>query len=213
MTRFTSRLIGIGFVVLAAWFYAGSRPLYQPEGILVPDAPVEELLGSGAPGFEREGWRLTALARYAGEGRVLSVQRYRGSEADLAPVDVALGWGRLSDTAVLRNAEVALGDRRLFYQSFDPTLDERQMVQSIVNLHLVPASPETEARIREVRAGNVVRIAAYVVRAVGPEGRTWEGAAEIPGETAASRLLWVENLEVLPPAPPPGQPDTQPATR
>jgi hypothetical protein len=50
---------------------------------------------------------LTSLASFDIRARVLARERYRFDRAaDLSPIDLALGWGRMSESAVLDQLKI-----------------------------------------------------------------------------------------------------------
>jgi hypothetical protein len=103
---------GLGYL-----FGLGSRPIPRPPGVLAPLPPVQEEIPQGerVP-LERPPYRLEPVARFHLEARVLGKRVYRADRAaDLAPVDLALGWGRMSDTRVLERIRLWQDHRFYFY--------------------------------------------------------------------------------------------------
>lgn len=191
------RLLVIALILLAAWFYSSTRPVGQPDGVLAPDPPVERPLEGEPQTFERNGFILRPLARFSADARVLSVQRYaRDRESRVSPADAAIGWGALSDSAVLRSTDIAQDKRQLFYRSYDPALPDAEAVKLMLNLHLVPADGATEEAIVRLRAGQRVLLEGDLVEVAGPENWRWRGDAGEAGVTAPSRVLRVTRLEV-----------------
>jgi len=63
----------------------------------VAEQPFQET--TNAPAMQRKGFEIQPVARYEIRAKVLSTERYRtGREADLSPVDFALGWGGRSNS-------------------------------------------------------------------------------------------------------------------
>ena len=84
---------------------------------------------------------MKALAAFVVEARVLGRENYRfDAGAELAPVDLALGWRPMSDSAVL--AEIAIHQRNRFYYWFTATfpIPRRDIEIHSANMHLIPAS-------------------------------------------------------------------------
>src|SRR5687768_17606787 len=76
------------------------RAVDHPPGVLVAAEPMQRLV-QRAP-FIHGDYQLTPLADFEVEARVLSVERYRtDGGARVSPIDFALGWGPMSDSAVL----------------------------------------------------------------------------------------------------------------
>ncbi|MGH8665961.1 MAG: hypothetical protein ACREUX_17005 [Burkholderiales bacterium] len=196
MTRTVRTVLSFGLIVLALWFYNTVRPVPQPPGILAPDAPQIEAVAGEPEVFERNEHVLTALARFSGHARVLSVDRYGDRASKVAPLDVALGWGPMSDSATLKVVDVAQTERGVVFQSFDPKLPDEQVAAYVLNLHVVAADGELRKRLGELRAGNVVRIEGWLVEAVAGDGWRWRGTARDGAPTMPATLLWLEKLEV-----------------
>ena len=101
----------IGAVIFSLyWFLPGSEIARAP-GVLAPDEPVQRELFTSSF-HEQNGYRIAPLATFDIRARVISAARYRfGREADLAPVDLVLGWGALSDTNVLKQISFSQSGR------------------------------------------------------------------------------------------------------
>jgi len=189
-------VLTIALVVLALWFYDAMRPVPQPPGILAPDAPRIEPVQGKPPVFARNSHVLTALAHFSAHARVLSLDRYGDRAAKVAPLDVALGWGPMSDSAVLKLTDVAQTERGVLFQSYDPKLPNDLMATYLMNLHVIAGEPELQKRLAEVRAGNVVRIEGWLVEAVADDGWRWRGSAREHAPKMPATLLWLQKLEV-----------------
>lgn len=81
----------------------------------VAETPVQGSVSGAA--MQHAGYVIEPVASYEVRARVLSIERYRiGREADLSPVDFALGWGPMSDTAVLDQLKISQGNRWYYYR-------------------------------------------------------------------------------------------------
>jgi hypothetical protein len=205
MTPVTRQIILIGLLVLGVWFYETMRPVWQPPGILAPDPPRISELAQKPRTLVRNEYVYTPLAALSAKARILSVERYgRDRESQASLLDVVLGWGRMSDYAVLKNVDVAQTERRVLSKSYDPKLPDSEVEASILNLHLVTADPAVEKAIRQLRTGNVVTLEGYLVEAAGGDGWRWKGQTGQLVSSLPGTLLWVERIEVE---------QTQPSTK
>lgn len=189
-----------GFVAWSAWHWWHDRPVEPPAGVLAPDEPVQAALEAGDTRTRGE-WTLEPRAEFSITARVLSRETYSfDGFAGAAPVDLALGWGPMSDSTVLAPLEIAQGARfyTLRWRS-DPPLPASELLRHSSNVHTIPANDAIERRLRYLRAGQVVRLDGLLV-----DGRRENGAAFRTSLTrddtgaGACEVLLVERLEVVP---------------
>ena len=197
MTRMTRHILTIGLLLLGLWLYETMRPVPQPPGVLAPDAPRIEPVTGKAQIFERNAHVLTALARFDAHARVLSLDRYAGDRAaKVAPLDIALGWGPLSDSVTLKVVDVAQTKRGVLFKSYDPKLPDEQAASFLLNVHVIAADAELAKKLEDLRAGNVVRMQGWLVEAVAGDGWRWRGEERKETPAMPATLLWLTQLEV-----------------
>lgn len=172
------------------------RSIDRPPGILAPDEPRQQALDAAAPTFRKDRYEIKALAEFTLEARVLGRENYRfDAGADLAPVDLALGWGPMSDSAVL--AEIAIHQRHRFYYWLTVTfpIPRRDIETHSANMHLIPASRAVADRLKSARSGHIVNLSGYLVEAHHDDGRRWRSSLtrEDTGD-GACELVWVETV-------------------
>src|SRR4029077_5262010 len=98
------------------WDYWATRPIVHPPGVLVSAEPVQAGLDVTPRPLTRRGYHMLCLQSFSLASRVLSKERYRFDEgADVAPVDLALGWGPMSDQAVLEAFDISQSGRFYFW--------------------------------------------------------------------------------------------------
>lgn len=186
-----------GLLVFGAWKYAHERPADPGPGQVAPDDPRQTEPGRRIV-LEKKGYALEPLARFAIEARVLGKEIYRADrEADLAPVDLALGWGPMSDSAVLDKIGISQGNRFYYWTVREFPIPERDIVEHSANMHLIPADAAVEKRLREVRPGQVVDLSGYLVEASSKDGWRWRSSLTRSDTGFGScELVWVESVSV-----------------
>ena len=170
--------------------------LRHPPGVLVAAEPVQRLIAAQPLG-DVHGFQLTAVATYAIQARVLHTKRYWAGGADLVPYDVALGWGPMSDQAVLDRLSVSQGNRFFFYEwQNEPPIPEREIACHAANNHVIAANPQVAAVIRKLRAGQMVKLRGYLVNATRPDGFRWPTSlTRTDTGNGACELFYVEAAE------------------
>lgn len=140
------------------------RPVHPPDGVLAPAEPRQSAVQDAAP-RQRGRWRLTARAGYDITARILAREDYYfDTLADLVPEDLALGWGPMSDNAVLAHFDISQDVRFYFWQSRGPLVISREAVTGhSANTHLIPANEAVRAALKRLRIGEVVHLSGELV--------------------------------------------------
>jgi len=141
-------------------------------------APLQSEVPSAMPTLRIEGATLQPLAGFSVEARVLGREDYRmGREADFSPTDLALGWGRMTEDAVLAQLNISQGGRWYRYSwQREPPIPVAEIVRGSANMHMVPADDAVAAALREVDAGDRVRIDGWLVQVTTPDGWRWRSS-------------------------------------
>jgi len=140
------------------WYWNGSRPVRHAPGVLAGDPPLQQSLQAAPAQPLRKGdVAIKPLATFSMSARVLSRADYRwDSLAALVPVDLALGWGRMSDSAVLERVRISQSGRFFLWSVDQFPIPERELIESAANMHLIPADSTIERAIKRTRVGDVV---------------------------------------------------------
>lgn len=191
------RLLIAVVVAWAAYSHWEKRPLHHGAGVMAPHVPQQELLNA-AHAFEVNGYRITPLATYDIEARLLARESYHlGREADLSPIDFGVGWGRMSDEAVLKQIEISQSNRFMNWRVEQFPIPQREIEISAANMHLIPADKGIERQLDKMRIGQLVHLRGRLVRADAPDGWHWISSLTRDDTGAgACELFWVEQAAV-----------------
>lgn len=161
-------------ITAGLWIMNPWRSIRHPAGVLVQNPPVQKAATAvSLPPVE--GWHLSAVAEYRLRARVLGTKRYHsGFGSDLVPVDVAVGWGRMSDQSVLDQFKLSMSNRFFFYEWSDaPAIPPEEIMRSAANNHVIAANDAVRKTIRSLVPGHIVTMSGYLVNATGPGGEAW----------------------------------------
>lgn len=162
--------------------------------------PVQLDVPDGIGPVRLEAGTLTPLAAFRVDARVLSREDYSmGREADFSPTDLALGWGRMREDAVLDRLDIEQGGRWFRYRwQGEPPIPVEEIVRSAANMHLIPADATAARALARVRAGDRVEVAGWLVRAEGPDGWRWQSSLtrEDSGD-GACELIYACSIRTL----------------
>ncbi|MEP7042323.1 MAG: hypothetical protein ABI843_04640 [Dokdonella sp.] len=174
------------------------RPIAHGPGVLVSTAPLQS--DPVDPVATRIGaFELEPLADFALDARVLSRQDYRfGTESELSPTDLALGWGRMSDSAVIAQLDISQSTRFYSYRWHDPPpIPPQEIMVSSANMHLIPADAIVADAIGRVRVGEVITLRGQLVEARRADGWHWRSSLRRDDSGAgACELVLVDSIEL-----------------
>jgi hypothetical protein len=193
------RIVFASAVALGTYSWFQDRPVAQPSGMLVAQTPVQTPLAAAAPRHMRNGYSIEVLERFDIAARVLGVARYRlDREAELSPVDLALGWGPMSDSDVLRHVQITQGNRFYYWRVQHFPIPRKQIETHSANMHLIPADENVGAALSAVRRGQVVHIEGYLVEVRAADGWRWRSSLTREDTGAgACEVVWVEKLSEI----------------
>lgn len=191
-------------VVVSLWgawnWWHNDREERVPPGVVAAAAPVQANLDT-PPRFEVDGYTLFGRARYEIEARILRKAIYRLDDgAALAPVDLGVGWGPMSDTTVVDQLEFSQMGRFFYWRPRDWRsfpLSPAETATHAAQIHAIPASADIDARLRRLRPGQVVHLAGYLVDVRGSDGFVWNTSLrrDDTGD-GACEIMWIEAVTV-----------------
>ena len=184
-----------------AWFVYGriNAPISYPPGVLLASEPTQRTPASEAS-FAYRKFQLKPLATFALDARVLHRKIYRYDPgAALVPIDLAVGWGPMSDQTVLDHLSISQSARFYFYEYRNPPPIPREDITShSTNLHLIPSTDAIAAQCKSLRTGELIHLSGLLVEATGPGIGTWSSSlTRTDSGKGACELVWVEELSQL----------------
>jgi hypothetical protein len=190
----------LALFVALAWYWHGSRPLTHPPGVLAAEAPLQTGLDGAATTLRKGDVALQPLAHFSLTARVLGRADYHwDSLAALVPIDLALGWGRMSDSAVLDQVDIAQSNRFYFWQVQKFPIPQHEIIESSANMHLIAADDSLRRAIARTRVGDIVSFDGYLVEVDWPDGnKARSSLTRSDSGAGACEIVWVENFTIAP---------------
>jgi hypothetical protein len=182
---------------IMGWNYL-HRPITYPPGILISSEPEQTATSDGA--VTRDIFNLKPLAHFALDARVLHRKIYRyDRQAALVPVDLALGWGPMSDQRVLDQLTITQSMRFYWFEyKMPPPIAQEEIIAHSTNLHVIPATPEIASRCKSLRAGALVHLSGDLVEATAPGFGAWKSSlSRTDTGNGACELMWVKEMSIL----------------
>jgi hypothetical protein len=184
-------------VLFAIWRAFSQRDIDRDPGILAAGEPEQRLLDRAAT-IERDGFRLRPRAEFSATVRVLRREQYSIDRiASLVPTDFAVGWGAMSDSAVLAKIEFSQSNRFYFWRTESWPVERSVIETHSANWHVIPETEAVGRSLDRLRAGSLVALEGRLVDIEADDGGmktslrrddTGAGACEILLVSRASEI-------------------------
>jgi len=199
-------IIGTALAILwgmVSWVMGQS--IHTPPGVLVAEEPLQEKCPEHVIAKIKD-YTITAVATYTIRGRVLHTKHYWVDGNDLVPYDVALGWGPMSNEAVIDRMSISQGNRFYFYEyEGQPPIPEKEIVCHSSNNHLIAATSSIASVISALYPGEIVTMQGYLVNVNDSKSFHWNTSlSRTDTGNGACEVFYVTGIEAAKPGPPVG---------
>lgn len=185
-------------ILIVAFFIFKKDEVTHGPGVVAPDQPLQEEVEDDVL-FMYKGYTVRALAKFQARARVLSRKNYgSGREAELSPVDLALGWGPMSDEQILEKISISQSNRWYRWHVDDFPIPRREIERNSANMHFIPARREIERVLKDVKKGHLVEFSGYLVKVEAPD--RWRWVSSLTRDDTgnhACELVWVEEFYIM----------------
>jgi len=178
-------------------FFIHERTVTYGEGVVAPAEPIQKK-STATPFLFKQHYTVTPLADFSIEARILAKERYRFDQsAELSPIDLVLGWGKMSDEAVLAEIDISQGNRWYYWQTDTFPVSRHEIETHSANMHLIPQNDEIEDKLLKLHVGEIVKISGYLVKIDGHDGMYWQSSLSRSDTGAhACEVVFVKEVEV-----------------
>ncbi len=193
------QILALAILSYTAYQYFTHRPVKHPDGVVTAANDPDQSSTSDSE-FTYKQYAIKPLKDFKIVARVLSAEHYSSDAgADLVPVDLALGWGPMSDTSVINQLNISQGGRFYRYNYKLPApIPPNEIVTHSANMHMIPSSDAIAKQLHDVRAGQIVHLTGYLVEAKDLQ-KNWTWRSSLTREDSgggACELIWVKQLYV-----------------
>ncbi len=195
------KMVAVFVIAFLVVVYAGvswwkSHPVVHSDQVIATEVP--EQAKTKADAFDFKDHRIIPLADFDITARVLSKKKYFfGRESDLAPIDLALGWGKMSDEVVLDKIKIRQSNRFYFWTVKQFPIPRKQIEIHSANMHLIPSDKTVLNQIKAVQGGDIVRFSGHLVEIIGSDGWRWKSSLSRKDTgRGACELVFVNEFEI-----------------
>lgn len=184
--------------LIVFYFYWPEKAITYPAGITAPEQPKQNKLIVNKQ-WESGKFTIKALAEYKIKARVLSRNNFSiGKESKLSPVDLALGWGPMSDQNVIDKIKVTQSNRWYHWETETFPIPMKDIMLNSANVHIIPKDDAVKDKLDEIYKGSLVVFKGYLVEVNTTDGWHWKSSLRRDDTAGGScELFWVEELDIL----------------
>jgi len=193
-------LIVIIIVAIAIYHvFIKEETIVYRDGILAEGTPIQNKI-EGEKMFYFKDYGFEKLASYKIKAKVLSRKTYN---SELSPIDLALGWSKMSNEEVIKDLDISQSGRWYHYSWKDTSklkITPREIIRSSANTHIIPANKIVEQTALNIRRGEFVEMSGYLVKVTGKNGFRWKSSTtRNDSGNGGCEVFYVETIKVVQP--------------
>ena len=201
------KLIFGAILILSIFFWHKSNYTTLTDGVeYAVDSPIQRDLSKDESltfdHYKHPEYKITKLAEYDIKAKVISKKKYTtGDASNLAPIDFALGWSKLSDEFYVSHDLIKFSQSNRWYKyryKNDYPLKKSYIAKHSANTHIVPANDLVKKQVMNVGNGDVVHMNGYLIKIKRDDGWHWNSSTT-RGDVGngACEIMYVENIEII----------------
>ncbi len=185
-------------IIVIVYFFYPETVITYPAGITAPEQPKQTNIDA-IKEWKFKDFDIKALAEYGIKARVLSRNNFStGKESEISPLDLALGWGPMSDQNIIDELDISQSNRWYHWQADVLPIPAREISLNSANVHIIPKDEIVEEKFDKVYKGNLIEMKGYLVEVRTADGWRWKSSVKRDDTGGGScELFWVEDLVVL----------------
>jgi hypothetical protein len=194
--RYAPWVIAVAVIVLG-WKMCSGHDIEHAPGVLAGAEPVQRDIDSAAT-IERGVFRLRPRAEFSATVRVLSREDYSlGELADLVPTDFAVGWGPMSDSAVLEDVEITQSNRLYYWRTEHWPIERGEIESHSANWHVIPDNTAVRSVLGRLRPGSIVELEGELVDIEGQNGFLRTSLTRLDTGAGACEVLLAKSARIV----------------
>jgi hypothetical protein len=170
---------------------------------LIKTEPIQEELDDEKTIKLNENFSLTELYSYKISAKVLHKKEYSDEYGIIAPLDLALGWNKMSSGDLLKKSKISISQSNRFYFWRVPSfnyLSRQEIENNSANVHIVPSNEKIkDYLIDEVNKDDEIYLEGFLVNLKHESNGSFRKTSVKRTDTGsgACEILYVTKVEHL----------------
>lgn len=148
-------------------------------------------------------YKIFFIKKYKIAARVLSKENYYFSvNSDVLPVDLALGWNKMSDLSLIEKNEISIKQSNRFYFWRVPHfkyISRSDIEIHSANVHIHPANDEVAKVLKNINKNDIIYIDGYLINVFNKKNNRIFKSSTTRYDTGAGacEILFVNEIKVI----------------
>lgn len=195
--RLTPWLV-LALVLFALWQLNARREVTRAPGVIALAEPLQQEIDR-ATKIRHGTFTLQPRAEFSATVRILRREDYSiGPLAELVPTDFAVGWGPMSDSAVLAAIDISQSNRFYFWRTETWPVPRAVIESHSANWHVIPADDKVAGVLDRLRAGDLVELRGELVDIQGRDGGMTTSLSRYDTGAGACEIIHVSSARIAP---------------
>jgi hypothetical protein len=126
----------------------------------------------GAPILNLKNCSIEKKAEYQVTAIVLGKKEYDDMASELIPIDMVLGWQKMSNQVLIDKLDISQSNR-WYYYSFNEPMDYSDISNYSANTHIIPLNDAILKKVEDIEVGQKVFLKGYLVNVTIPGKNGW----------------------------------------
>jgi len=184
-------------ILIFIYLLIPEKKISHGPGIIAAQVPQQVNLQNQKSFLHNNFW-VTPLAKFSVEARVLSKNWHRFNRyRKIVPVDLAFGWGKMSDESILDFIDISQSSRWYRWKTNNFPIPRKEIETNSANMHLIPSNKSVETLIKRSREGDIIELVGKLVKVKAKDGWHWTSSLTRDDTgNQACELIWVEIFKI-----------------
>ncbi|HOY71310.1 MAG TPA: hypothetical protein PL131_11790 [Methylotenera sp.] len=171
---------------------------WLPKKIYVDEEPEQHSI-TDFSWVQKNNYQLGFTDKILIRGMVLSTREYHDdNKSDIAPMDIVIGWKKMSDPDVVSKVYIMQNRRFYFWKVNEFPISRGEIEGYSTNLHIVPDNEQIASRLKNMRVGDIVSLEGYLTDVKDEDERIWvTSRVRNDSGDGACEIVLVKNFSII----------------
>ena len=186
--------IGLFLAMIVISFIRDGQSISMGPGISVEEAPQQTQ--TSAESFKHEEYNISPMAEFECSAKIISKKYYSDHWADISPIDMTLGWEKLSDESIIHRINFDQTTRWTHYTPLNiaGVISAEELRTQHGNFHMCPANDDVRSALLNMPQGSVIHFKGKLINLSKSGWSNQSSLKRTDSGAGACEIVWVEEI-------------------